>query len=644
MAFNITPTTIKKAKDLLEIVNKNQPHSSPWNDAERKLEDLFRSFWQQDTPKKIRLQYYGSGIYNEVLIPLINSPPGTHTDAVLCQAWALIDRSMSITDIHEQDNMETLEKGIQLGFIELAVRELRFRPLRYDGFLMKYAYIVLTAPSAYGKFINNLVSAGTPSACLQLIMDAKNTEDDTVRINLLNAIRTLSNMSRFNIDAVRALPGLLDVIKPHLPLLSRDDDDNLTLLGFNAARLLIRLYGKDDSSRIIMENPIILNFYPQLMRRVMDVGISQNYSLYGAYWKLAQIALDLSLISMSDTNKQLLVPIVPLMLEMMAFHHDGERDVLRYGVVFLSQVAFDESCLAELKKGQERVKTIQGIILSDKEHDKETLSFLSVVMNTVFPPQSVSVPSVASTTTTTTAAKRRSSAFQRVTSLIKGGNNTSTLQFQVMISYHQKSTGQTAQALVQLFKKRNYKVWVDYESMKGDIQEAMAEAVQSSDIIVVLVSIGYKESANCRMECQYAMKQNKPLLFLVCEQSYTSPTGWLGLIMGQKMWVGVFTPAMVEDKADEVVRRLDETLKGEDEATTTTAATTSTVAATTTTVTHHGPTMGELVANLVKEVDLLKSENITLKSKLAQTDVKIAQMDVEISTLKGEIVKMNKGG
>jgi hypothetical protein len=211
-----------------------------------------------------------------------------------------------------------------------------------------------------------------------------------------------------------------------------------------------------------------------------------------------------------------------------------------------------------------------------------------------------------------------------------------------MISYHQKSTGQTAQALVQLFKKHKYNVWVDYENMKGDIQEAMAEAVQSSDIIVVLVSIGYKESANCRMECQYAMKQNKPLLFLVCEESYKSPTGWLGLIMGQRMWVGVFTPNMVENKADEVMRRLDETLKGEIEV----ESTVNTVTTTTSTTTNHQPTMGEIVTNLVKEVttlkekiieiDTLKSENIALKAKVTEID----SLQIEMSTLKAEIESM----
>jgi hypothetical protein len=632
MANNLTPANVKMVKTLLEVANKNVPNSTAWNDAQNKLDDLLWSFDESGGLKPTRLKYYNSGIYN-LITPIILDEEGKHTNQILEAAWSLINRGMGINDVKEQDNIETVTKGIDSGFIELAIRELRFRPLRYDGKLMYRAFLTLQNTAAYTNFTNRVASSGAPLACLELIRVGGNVENETTRKNLTIAIVTLNNLARFNTEPVKSLPGVIDAVKPYLPLLTREGNDEMIVLGFFAARLLIRLYGKDDSSKVIMENPIILDFYPKLMRKVMDVGAARNYSLYSSYWALAGITLDLSLISKSDTNKQLLVPIVPLMLEMMALHHNGDRDLLRYGVVFFSQVSFDDSCLIELKKNEERVKVIQGIILSDKEHDKETLSLLGVVMNAVFPSSITS----AATTTATTITKRRSSAFKRATSLVFG--STTTPQTQVMISYHQKSTGQHAQALVQLFKKHKYNVWVDYENMKGDIQEAMAEAVQTSDIIVVLVSMQYKESANCRMECQYAMKQNKPLLFLVCEDSYKSPTGWLGLIMGQRMWVGVFTPGMVENKSDEVIRRLDETLKGENENEVAVIVGDANVgSAITPTTTHHGPTIGESVANLVKEVAVLKEKVMEidgLKTKNIILETEIAELKAEIISIKG---------
>jgi hypothetical protein len=646
-AINLTPPNIKKVKDLLEVANKNVPGSTVWHDVENKLEDLMWSFRVVDAPKVDRLKYYSSGIFDAV-IPIINADAGKHVNEVLHGAWSMVDSAMGSSEINEQDKIETLTKGVELGFIELAVRELRFRPLRYNGKLMDMAFLALQNTAPYSNFTNRLLSSRAPLACLDLIREGGDLENETERGNLSTAIIVLNSIAGRDVEPIKDLPGVVDAVKPYLPLLTQEGNNDVIMLGFRVARLLIRLYGKDESSKVILENPVILEFYPKFMRKVMDVGATKNYLLYNSYWKLVGIALDLSLISKSDTNKELLVPIVPLMLEMMALHHNGDRDLLRYGVIFLSQVSFDESCLIQLQKDKPRIKIIQGIILSDKEHDKETLSLLGVVMNAVFPsPITTATP----VTTTTTTTRRRSSAFKRAISLVFGSTTTPTIQ--VMISYHQKSTGQHAQVLVQLFKKHKFNVWVDYENMKGDIQEAMAEAVQSSDIIVVLVSIGYKESANCRMECQYAMKQNKPLLFLVCEDSYKSPTGWLGLIMGQRMWVGVFSPAMVENKADEVIRRLDETLKGEVEDESTVAAVTDSNvgAVTSTTVTaHHGPTMGELVANLMKkvatleekitEIDILKSKNISLEAKVSEIDALKSEniaLKSEISTIKAEI-------
>jgi hypothetical protein len=658
---NLTSANVKKVKDLLEVVNKNEPNSTAWNDAEGKLNDLLWSFWEDHVSmKSTRMKYYSSEIF-QLVIAIIKAEVGKHTRGTLDNAWSLVECGMVCGSMNDQDNVETVAKGVDLGFIELAVRELHFRPSRFGGQLIRRAFGVLPNCAAYSNFTNRVMSSGAPLACLELIREGGNIENETTRKNLIDAITTLNSIASFNVEPIKVLPGVVDAVKPYLPFLAQEGNDDMIVLGFSAARLIIRLYGKDDSSRVIVENPAILDFYPKFMRKVMDVGAIKSYYLYKSYWVLAGVALDLSLIAMSDTNKQLLVPIVPLMLEMMALHHNGDHDLIRYGVVFLSQVSFDESCLAQLQKDKPRVKVIQGIILSDKEHDKETLSLLGVVMNTVFPSPLATTAATTTATTITTTTRRRSSAFKKAASLVFG-STTTTPQIQVMISYHQKSTGQHAQALVQLFKKHKYNVWVDYENMKGDIQEAMAEAVQSSDIIVVLVSIGYKESANCRMECQYAMKQNKPLLFLVCEESYKSPTGWLGLIMGQRMWVGVFTPTMVENKAEEVIRRLDETLKGENENEVATAvAADSNVgsAITTTTSIHHGPTISELVTTLMKkvtsleektedlksknivleakvtEIDILKSKNIALEVKTTTLETKMTELEAEITNIKG---------
>jgi hypothetical protein len=46
----------------------------------------------------------------------------------------------------------------------------------------------------------------------------------------------------------------------------------------------------------------------------------------------------------------------------------------------------------------------------------------------------------------------------------------------------------------------------------------------------------YKQSPNCRLEAEYAVNLNKPIVPLIVQKSYKAD-GWLGLIMGSKIFV-----------------------------------------------------------------------------------------------------------
>jgi hypothetical protein len=119
---NLTPANIKKVKDLLEVANKNVPGSTAWNDAENNLKNLLWSFWEDDTSLKAnRLKYYSSGIF-EAVISIVNADAGRHTNRVLENAWKNIECGCDASSLDELDNIETLTKGVNLGFIELAVR------------------------------------------------------------------------------------------------------------------------------------------------------------------------------------------------------------------------------------------------------------------------------------------------------------------------------------------------------------------------------------------------------------------------------------------------------------------------------------------------------------------------------------------
>ena len=109
-------------------------------------------------------------------------------------------------------------------------------------------------------------------------------------------------------------------------------------------------------------------------------------------------------------------------------------------------------------------------------------------------------------------------------------------------------------------KKRGYDIWIDVEKMQGSTVEAMSEAVEGAAVMVYGVSKAYKESTNCRLEAQYAFQQQKDMVPLMMVDGYR-PNGWLGLIMGVRLWYGFYgsvlaSEAAFEGKVDELSREL----------------------------------------------------------------------------------------
>lgn len=61
--------------------------------------------------------------------------------------------------------------------------------------------------------------------------------------------------------------------------------------------------------------------------------------------------------------------------------------------------------------------------------------------------------------------------------------------------------------------------------MYGCSLEAMASAIEKSDLILICMSQKYKLSPNCRAEAEYAFNIRKKYIPLIMEKSY-KPDGW----------------------------------------------------------------------------------------------------------------------
>eukprot|EP01048_Picozoa_sp_COSAG05_P020286 COSAG05_NODE_3408_length_2082_cov_4.481594_1_plen_424_part_00 len=140
-----------------------------------------------------------------------------------------------------------------------------------------------------------------------------------------------------------------------------------------------------------------------------------------------------------------------------------------------------------------------------------------------------------------------------------GDDNNVGVFEHVMLSYnwsHQTVIKRINTAL----QSRSYNVWIDIEKMQGSTVEAMSEAVEGAAVMCYGISQAYKESTNCRTEAQYAFQQQKDMVPLMMVEGY-SANGWLGMMLGVRLWYGFFGTVLAsegafEGKMEELCREL----------------------------------------------------------------------------------------
>ena len=134
----------------------------------------------------------------------------------------------------------------------------------------------------------------------------------------------------------------------------------------------------------------------------------------------------------------------------------------------------------------------------------------------------------------------------KLTTNLQGLHASSTrLKGHVMLSYNWSTKELVFQLKVKL-NAEGYKTWIDVENMpSGSVIDGMEAAITTAALILICYSDGYKRSANCRMEAEYALKQDKPILFVRAEKGY-KPDGWLSFILGQKLYYDLVGKPAIE--------------------------------------------------------------------------------------------------
>ena len=119
----------------------------------------------------------------------------------------------------------------------------------------------------------------------------------------------------------------------------------------------------------------------------------------------------------------------------------------------------------------------------------------------------------------------------------KNSNEENLLNYgHIMISY-EKSNKELCLNIKSRLESFGYKVWIDLENKHGSASDAMAKAIESSICVLICVSEEYRQSVNGRLEAHYAYRLNKPIIPLIMQNGYENTTGWLGVIICDKIFI-----------------------------------------------------------------------------------------------------------
>jgi hypothetical protein len=104
-----------------------------------------------------------------------------------------------------------------------------------------------------------------------------------------------------------------------------------------------------------------------------------------------------------------------------------------------------------------------------------------------------------------------------------------------MISYSHKDETICKQIYEELIKA-GYRVWIDFDQMHGNVMDAMAQAIERSQTVIICMSEQYRRSNYCRAEAHYAFQRQLRIVPILLQEHY-QPDGWLLFLIGQLLYV-----------------------------------------------------------------------------------------------------------
>ena len=286
----------------------------------------------------------------------------------------------------------------------------------------------------------------------------------------------------------------------------------------NAACVVSNLVGREDNdSRMESDETIVEEVLDALKMTLEDRRV------YGRRYATCSLTQSVANLANNDENKKRLVKAgaIPVLVQTLTQREEDWERALFWGTTGLWNLAFDEEIREKIKLEPGALDALaEARRVGSDDTKRKVKGALWMIEGQ------------------SEEAMEKTASVDAIEKLGNEGT-VENAKGQVMLSYEWR-TQQQVLRLRDILMEQGFTVWMDVDRMMGSTLEAMAIAIEQSDAIIMCVTHRYKESQACRTEAEYAYSRKKKLVPVMMEKGY-APDGWLGIIMGTKLYYNMHT-------------------------------------------------------------------------------------------------------
>ncbi|XP_076084653.1 uncharacterized protein LOC143055403 [Mytilus galloprovincialis] len=410
-----------------------------------------------------------------------------------------------------------------------------FKPLRNMlGFLMNLSDlsnpIVCKTILDQTEFMNSLIQKLNELATPHLNKELK--ENDTILLGLYMGICHNIAQKEELTSELREV-GIVEAVKPYLN--SYQERKQLTSLAVLANVI------NEEESEILKSNEGLIEYTIKSLKQAMNNKMRRT----GFGWSVRETVRTIRMVAKNDNNKRTVYTCgaVPLLVELA--NQPGDAEEQREAVEALWSLSFDQQIQTEIINDQECGVIDTFVKLYKSAEDKGVRRICGKALWTM-----------KSSLKNCQHYKKIGEEFSFLPVTPRESEQRDT---HVMVSYNWGHQSIVKEICGQL-RNNGIKVWMDIDDMHGSTLQAMAHAVEKADIVLVCYSQNYKNSDNCRAEAEYAFQLKKKVIPLKMEKAY-KPDGWLGFIIGAKLFYDFSGKYPFEKKMTELINEVQSSLQ-----------------------------------------------------------------------------------